>query len=771
MLHNGSIFRTTRGLRQSAARKVSLKTIGIKKSAGALVAFVSCLIIVAAILPQRQSLAQQTSPTSTATWTPYVIYVTATPTAQASSTVLSQQTTVLLPPAVTQTPGMGRTITPERNAARPVASSWPMPDATPTPSDTVRITLTDLGYESAATASGVRAVSSITFPLPAGGISGGVLTLYLSVSPLLNPLSSIRIDVDNKPAATFFTEAIGTETTVTLPVGPTQKGSLKVTMTGQLFVSNDLCFDQDSASLWFALREDSGLVYTPIKTELATIHEFLTQELGTIQMRGLWDTPAHQASSIALFSALKYIYRDTHSLVSLATETAPADTPLNEHNLPASQVWLVDDTDAPPISLQGNTLYVQDDRKALRELISQAGQALQLGKEVTTLKTVPAVAVFPRDAQGLSDYRLYLNDMGIGNQERQGFSGEFSVHLYFTPANFGGWPADLQFFLDSVFDPVPTDTLERSYLRLRLNGRLLQSVDIRGETALRTQVSLPSEALEAKNDLKVSFAYAPEAGFCYGAPWAFTGQVLDSSYFTWSRYATSPNVFPMLLGQMSGEGQIFLIDSNASTAQAVAQLIGDLSLYTAQPLLPNLKDLDDLKKTGHSSSYRIVVGGAGELLRDLGLPLALDGEVEIVDPTTDTIILKGSSNRPLVAMQYLAEPGPLLAFQADPTDSPQALLDAVSRMTDPKRFLSLEGNVVVGTARETIAFDPSNSALQVRSLTPIETEPTWLDTQQDRLERNRLPLALLLIAFVLALSLLIARRMGRRLPPPAPPKD
>ncbi len=82
---------------------------------------------------------------------------------------------------------------------------------------------------------------------------------------------------------------------------------------------------------------------------------------------------------------------------------------------------------------------------------------------------------------------------------------------------------------------------------------------------------MPSAALAAENYLQISFAYAPEAGSCYGAPWAFTGQVLDSSYFTWSRYDTSPNIFPALVGEISGKGLLFLIDSSAATAQAVAQ--------------------------------------------------------------------------------------------------------------------------------------------------------------------------------------------------------
>ena len=746
-----------------------MKTMDSRKFVGSLAVFLTCLLAVIAILPQQETLAQQTSPT--ATWTPYVLYVTATPTRTAGGTVVPQPIT-----ADTQAPlAPPQTMEPSSGGTPAGGASAAMPDATPIAetgeSPSVRIALTDLGYESPATASGVRANSTVYFPLPPGGISGGVLTLYLSVSPLLNPLSSIRVDIDGEPTATFFVDELGEETTLTYPVEPLQKKSLRVSLSGQLFVGDDLCFDQDGTSLWFAVRENSELVYTPNRTGLATIQEFLTQEVGNIRVHGLWDTPDHQASSIALFSVLKYIYRDTQSHVLLVTESASTAPAVEEDSLPTSEVWLVDSPDAPPVRLNGNRLEVTNDRKALLELVSQAGKSLQLGHEVTVLKRVPPLPLFPRDAEGLSDYRLYLSDMGIGNQERQGFTGEFSMHVRFTPADFGGWPADLRFSLDSVFDPVPTDTLERTYLRLRLNGRLLESFDIRGKTALRTRVSLPSEALEAENDLKVSFAYAPEAGFCYGAPWEFTGQVLDSSYFTWSRYATSPRVFAMLLGRMSGEGQIFLIDDSTTTAQAAAQLIGDLSQYTAQPLMPTLTDAAALESEQGDANYRIVVGGERKTLRDIGLPISVNGEVEIVDTIANRIILEGSSDQPLVVAQYAANEGPVLGFQVEPSTNAEALMAAVSRMTDPETFFDLAGNVVVGTASETIAFDPSLSDVQIRSLAPVEVEPTWLDVQKDRLERNRLPLALLLIAFIIALSLLIARRMGRRLPPPAPHED
>jgi len=761
-----------------------LKTMDSRKSAVSLAILLACLLIGVTLLPQQETSAQQLSPVPTATWTPYVVYVTATPTPQqtdpaalgrteAISTATLQRTagSMQTPPAMTQALATDSTAMPEPPAVMTATADAPALSATPVLSYPVRITLTDLGYDSGATASGVRARSSIYFPLPSAGISGGMLTLHLRVSPLLHPRSSIRIDVNDKPAVTFFVEDISPETTLTIPLEPTQGTSVRVNLAGQLFVGEDLCFDQDSPSLWFSLREDSELAYTPVSTELATIRDFLSQQIGTIWVHGLWDTPEHQASSIALFSVLKFIYRGTESQVSLSTEPGATVLPCDKHNLPTSTVWVVDDPDAPPVNLQGNSLYVTTDPKTLLALLAQAGETLQLGQEVTKLKRVPAIPVFPRDDLGLSDYRLYLSDMGIGNQERQGFSGEFSVYLRFTPADFGGWPADLRFSLDSAFDPVPTDTLERAFLRIRLNSRLLESADIRGRAALRTQVIVPSAALAAENYLQISLAYAPEAGSCYGAPWAFTGQVLDSSYFTWSRYDTSPNIFPALVGEIGGEGLLFLFDSSAATAQAVAQLIGNLSLYTARPVIPVLADSAVVAKETNDASYRIVVGGNRETLHSFGLPLSIDGEVEVIDPTTNTTILAGSSDQPLVVAQYVSNAGPVLGFQAEPALDPQALLDAVSRMTAPEVFFDLGGNVVVGTADETISFDPNLSELQIRSRTPIETEPTWLDTQQDRLERNRLPLALLLIAFVLALSLLIARRMGRRLPPPIPPED
>ncbi len=107
-------------------------------------------------------------------------------------------------------------------------------------------------------------------------------------------------------------------------------------------------------------------------------------------------------------------------------------------------------------------------------------------------------------------------------------------------------------------------------------------------------------------------------------------------------------------------------------------MIGNLSLYTAQPVMPVLTDSAVLAKEINDASYRIVVGGSRETLRSLGLPLSFDGEVEVIDPTTNTTILAGSSDQPLVFAQYVSNAGPVLGFQAEPALDPQALLDAVS---------------------------------------------------------------------------------------------
>ena len=84
-----------------------------------------------------------------------------------------------------------------------------------------------------------------------------------------------------------------------------------------------------------------------------------------------------------------------------------------------------------------------------------------------------------------------------------------------------------------AFDAVPTTTLERAVLRVRLNGALVHTEDIRGPVALHTSIPLPAPLVDVGNRLEVEFFYAPVTGNCQGSPYTMTAQLRRTSALTW----------------------------------------------------------------------------------------------------------------------------------------------------------------------------------------------------------------------------------------------
>ena len=66
---------------------------------------------------------------------------------------------------------------------------------------TGHMSLTDLGYNDDLVLRGARGETTIAFPLPEGGISGGQISLQLSASPVLNDHSTIQVLFNDQPVA------------------------------------------------------------------------------------------------------------------------------------------------------------------------------------------------------------------------------------------------------------------------------------------------------------------------------------------------------------------------------------------------------------------------------------------------------------------------------------------------------------------------------------------------------------------------------------------
>ena len=567
----------------------------------------------------------------------------------------------------------------------------------------IGLTLTDLGFMSDLVLTGSRVETTFAFPLPEGGITGGELSLNLKPSPLLIKESTVQVYLNDQPVEGVTLTALRDSNFVLkVPVEAVDRPFLSVRVVGNLSISDNQCQDENSYNLWMTIGRDSSLTYS-YAGGLDSIRAFLRLPGGQIVVHGAWDTAEKQAASISLFSTLSYIYRDHPTTVILAERKPVAAS--NEDGMLVRHVFLAD-ANEPPLRRDHNALYVAPNDDALHELVIQAGQPLLLGPAVSSLNTVPS----PRDesemAQKRADEQLNFEELGIGNQERVGI-GELPISIRFTLAEFGGWPNDLYFHLDSVFDPIPAETLERAFLRVDLNGTALESFDLRDISTLQRNILLPEHLLQAQNFLELTFVYAPESGNCLSSPYLFKGQILKSSAFTWDGYDNMRGILPEVIS-LNGNGALYLREASPAAAQATALFMGTLNRYSAEPLLPTLADFAT-RNEGDQPDYRIVVGAEGlRLPMNLGEPF----EVHNLQKEESTLILSGMQEEQMVAIQYLVDL-PTLVLHTTPSADETLLANMVERISDPERFFQLNGNVVVASDKEVVTLDLSNENLRI----------------------------------------------------------
>lgn len=628
-------------------------------------------------------------------------------------------------------------------AASPAAAA---PQRAQAAAPTVRMSLADLSYRDDITLRGSRAVTSFAFPLPVTGMLSGTLTLHLQASQVLDPASTVQVLLNDQPHVSTTLEDLRRSPTIVVPVEALSDAFLTIQIVGNLFVADDRCVPDLADSLWLVVDTSSSLTYT--YDQPTSIDAFLGLAGGAIGVVGQWDTPQQQADSIALFSAVSHLYRDTPTTVALATEVGAADRAIV---LGAAGA-------AADVALEGNRLVVAPGRAALNALLAEGARALSLGRTVSEV-AAPAEAPMPDD--GSRNVRT-LDQLGLPILEQTG-TGELPTFIRFTLADLGGWPEDLRFRLLSSFDVVPAASADHALIRVLLNGALLDTIDIRGATSLQRDIGLPAQLIQPENILEVAFVYAPETGNCLGTFYTFTGQIQAGSALSWSSYGPSRHLLPELVGTFTGQGSLYLLDTDPAAAYAAAELIGGLSALTAQPLLPTLSDAAGLAAPS-GAGYRIVIGGDAATLAALELPIDLSQPITITNPQTQQVVLAGQPDQPLAVAQYLAADRPTLVLQRSPGAEGRLLGSLATHMIDPERFFKLQGDVVIGSDTQIVALDLNDRTGFVAS-TPAD--PSW----QGQLLRLQWLIIGIAGITIIGLWVVIYRRVGRRPALPAAPSE
>ena len=622
------------------------------------------------------------------------------------------------------------------------------------PASPLQVSLADLGFTTDIVMRGARAGTRVGLPLPRQGLQSGRLHLRLDVSPVVHPSATVQVTMNGRPAGAFTVAQLRESPTVEIPVPPTQEPYLDVDMNGALFSSVERCVQENDASLWMVLGRDSRLLADRAPA-VASVADFLSVPGGVVAVQGRWDTPAAREATIALFGTVQHVLRDRGSRVILAEDAATL-TPTDRQG--SRTVVLAGDTD-PLARLDGQTLHVSLQRAALDALTTESASVLRTGQAIPAVSRVEADrnpivrAVFGP----IASYRRDLSALGLPTTERTG-TGVLATPIRFTVADLGGWPSDLMLDLDARFDEVDASSLDRALLRVRLNGTLIETADLRGRTSYQKLIALPAAALQPSNQLDLDFVYAPATGNCMGSPIAFNGQISGGSGLTWSGYGPGRGVLPEVIGSLDN-ADLVLADDAPELAQTAARLVGGLSRLAPRPVAPRLVGVETLGQR-RAGVTTLVLGGTSESLRPLGLPVVVGPGLDIVETRTNTTVLQGSLDRPLVAAQYMAGASPVLAILSSPGADPRLLDGAVRELVDPARFFSWSGNVVLGVPGDLLSVDLNGGALRARQ------EALW--DWRVLLARFRWVVAAVAIVIVLVGCWVTYRRLGQQRTVPAP---
>lgn len=569
-----------------------------------------------------------------------------------------------------------------------------------------QVSLADLGFTADPVMRGSRGSVQLGFPLPDRGIPGGRLFLNFDVSPVLHPSATLQVTVNGRPASAVTVGQLREARTLEVAVPPVEQAYLNVEIAGSLFSSTERCVPENDAALWVIVARNSGLVATA-NTDATSIASFLSLPGGTVAVRGRWDTLADREGSMALYSTVQHALRDRGTRVVLTEDIASLELAPTDR---VRTVALAPDGDGS-LRLENGTLVVGGQRAALDALVSESAQVLLSGHAVPVIEQVTSdpLPILRGIFGPVKSYRRGLTTLGLDTGERSG-TGVLSTPIRFTVADLGGWPSDPVLDLSASFDQIPTSTLERAFLRIRLNGTLIESADLRGATTYKRLVHLPPQLLQPSNQLDLDFVYAAETGNCLGAPVSFNGKIGGDSGLVWSGYGPARGMLPEVITGLD-QTDVIVADDSPETARTAARLVGGLGRLAHRPVTPHIVPVSSLTQR-RAGATTVVVGGSGDVVRQLGLPVTAGASVDIVNTRTNEVVLRGTPDRSIVTAQYLAGSTPVLSVQASPGTDGRLVNDVVAQLVDRTRFFGWSGNVVLGVPGELVALDLTGNAIR-----------------------------------------------------------
>ncbi len=537
-----------------------------------------------------------------------------------------------------------------------------------------QLTLEDLGFQSDVLLSGQQSAFSMTFPNPNKHIETAMLMLYLQPAPGISDASTITINVNGRPVLVQPVTDLREGEPLEVPIADIDEEFIQIDIQSLLLTANEICQDSNH---WIILGNQSALLFDR-PDQYSSIRDFLLAPGGRIVFSGDWSTAEMQTHSIALYAAIQHAYHNVPVEIEMATGTPQ----LESTGLRIIQVT-ADQSDA--LLLKENTLFISADTNVFNVLENALADSVLLGDALSTLDVLSRA--------GHSDQLRTIRSLGVGNTNLVG-TGELPVSIPFRITDFGGWPEQLTFHLRAAVDPIPEDTLDRALVRLRVNGSLVEAIDIRGTSVLDATIDIPSNLLKANNNLEVEFAYYPVEGNCSGNNYRLEATLLSNSAFSWQGIGDPTGNITEVSLYFAGKGDLIMDKLDPEVAQSIAEFLGTASRFAATPIRPIYAGT---APSENEASYKVLVNPTDAVAQEFGAVMALDRAFSIKTEQSDMMLMNATPSDAIGVIQYVPDKlQPVLIFQTSTEADASVLTSVLNRVSDPIAYNRLSGDLIIG---------------------------------------------------------------------------
>ncbi len=469
------------------------------------------------------------------------------------------------------------------------------------------------------------------------------VNLRLTIPEYLRQDSSVSVLVDDIPYYTMTMKDSGRP--IRLDIKPKRnKDYIKISIKGNLRLSNNICEDVFSDKPYLLIHADSIITFTYKQAEDITTFLLDYERDFCIEEEELLPLVYYLSKVRSIPTIFHWGIKDNCKVIKLSQD-------INK--------------------LEGKTLYVS---KSLIQALQHGYKPLIFGK---------SVKINQMTERETTKYReISIRELGIRTSSVKGMAN-LSFYIPLNLASFGGMPDTL--YLRLNFAHTPVHQKDKMELRVYLNETLIKTLPLEGYGTKSLDIKIPTQELSyGHNTLVVNLVNFTSSDNCFGAITQSVLTVFDDSYFYWNSVSKRVRTIADFFKMVNGKVGIYIEDKKL--IPFAAKLLNSLTEMNKNINLIQLTD----KKDGNYDYFISLVK-----------PDNKKGLFEIYDPTNGKIVFSAKYELPFIYLTLIDASSPELKVSSYGNPDITTFSDKYS-IDD---YLNLYGNVAVVAENYLASFE------------------------------------------------------------------